>query len=127
MKNAAQMKEATLEDIPRNIILHHLHSFQNNDLEAVIGDYTDESILITQDAIYTGPEEIRNFFAGLMIHFPKQKSTFKLDKVIVKNELVYIVWRANTPTLDVSFGTDTFIIKDDKIYQQTFAGQMIFL
>lgn len=127
MKNAAQMKEATLEDIPRNIILHHLQSFQNNDLEAVIGDYTDESILITQDATYTGPEEIRNFFAGLMIHFPKQKSTFKLDKVIVKNELVYIVWRANTPTLDVSLGTDTFIIKDDKIYQQTFAGQMIFL
>jgi ketosteroid isomerase-like protein len=127
MKNAAEIKETTLNDASRNIVMHHLGSFQDNDLEAVIADYSNESVLITQDATYKGPEKIKDFFAALMIHFPKQKSRFELDKVVVNNELVYIVWHATTPSLDVSLGTDTFIIRDGKIYQQTFAGQMKFI
>jgi ketosteroid isomerase-like protein len=127
MKNAAAIKTTTLNDASKNIIMHHLGSFQDNDLEAVIADYTNESILITQDGIYKGPEEIRSFFATLMTHFPKQQSSFELDKLVVNNELVYIVWRATTPSLEVHLGTDTFIIRDGKIYQQTFAGQMKFL
>ncbi len=127
MKNAETIKEATLSDVSRNIIMHHLGSFQDNDLEAVIADYTKESVFITQDATYKGPKEIMDFFAALMIHFPKQQSSFKLDKLEVNNELVYIVWHANTPSLEVPFGTDTFIIRNSKIYQQTFAGQLKFI
>jgi ketosteroid isomerase-like protein len=126
MKNAAEIKETTQNDALRNIVMHHLGSFQDNDLEAVIGDYTNESVFITQDATYKGLEEIKDFFTGLMIHFPKQKSSFELDKVVVDNELVYIVWHANTPSLDVAMGTDTFIIRNGKIYQQTFAGLLKF-
>jgi ketosteroid isomerase-like protein len=127
MKNAEEIKATALNDASRNIVMHHLGSFQDNDLEAVIADYTNESILITQDRTYKGPAEIKDFFAGLMTHFPKQKSSFELDKVVVNNELVYIVWHATTPSLDVALGTDTFIIRDGKIYQQTFAGQMKFI
>jgi len=127
MKNAEEIKEIVLDDASRFIIMHHLGSFQDNDLEAVVSDYTNESILVTQDATYKGPEEIKGFFATLMNHFPKQKSHFELDKVVVNNDLVYIVWHANTPSLEVSFGTDTFIVRAGKIYQQTFAGQMKFI
>jgi predicted SnoaL-like aldol condensation-catalyzing enzyme len=127
MKYAEETKAIALNGASKNIIMHHLSSFQNNNLEAVIADYTDESVLITQDATYKGPEEIRGFFTALMIHFPKQKSGFELDKFVVNNELVYIVWHANTPSLEVFLGTDTFIIRDDKIYQQTFAGHMKFI
>lgn len=127
MKNAAATKITTLNDASKNIVMHHLGSFQDNDLEAVIADYTNESVLITQDATYNGPEEIKSFFATLMPHFPKQQSSFELDKVVVDNELVFIVWHASTPSLDVALGTDTFIIRDDKIYRQTFAGQMKFI
>jgi ketosteroid isomerase-like protein len=127
MKNAAKIKETDLNDASRSIIMHHLGSFQDNDLEAVIADYTNESVLITQDATYNGPAEIKGFFAALMIHFPKKKSDFELDKMVANNELVYIVWHANTPSLDVALGTDTFIIRDGKIHQQTFAGQMKFI
>jgi len=107
--------------------MHHLESFQHNDLEAVLSDYTNESVLITQDATYTGPDEIRGFFAGLVIHFPKENSSFELDKIVAIGSLVYIVWHAETPSLDVPLGSDTFIIKHDKIYQQTFAGLLKFI
>ncbi len=108
----------------RDIILHHLRSFRDNDLEAVVSDYTENSVFITRDATYKGPDEIRGFFAALMTHFPKNISNFKLDKLEVGDSLAYIVWHANTPSLDVSMGTDTFILRDGKIHQQTFAGSM---
>jgi len=111
----------------KNIILHHLSSFQDNNLESVVADYINESILITHDKTYSGPEEIKGFFQNLMQHFPKQKSNFQLDKLVVNEDLAFIVWHATTPSLNVSLGTDTFIIKNEKIIQQTFAGQMEFL
>ncbi|MEP7280024.1 MAG: nuclear transport factor 2 family protein [Bacteroidota bacterium] len=127
MKNAEEIGEAALNDDTKNIIMHHLGSFQDNDLEAVITDYTNESVLITQDEIYTGQDQIKHFFAGLMIHFPKHQSDFNLDKMIICNKLVYIVWHASTPSLEVSLGTDTFIINNGKISQQTFAGLLKFI
>jgi hypothetical protein len=45
-------------------------------------------------------------------------------KVIVNDGLAFITWHAKTPSLDVSLGSDTFIIKDGKISQQTFVGQL---
>ena len=127
MESANATKEITLADYSKEIIMHHLSSFHNNDLEEVVSDYIDESVLITPDATYTGPEEIRTFFVGLMRYFPKQRSSFELDRLTVNGELAYIVWHAKTPNLNVPLGSDTFIIKGSKIYQQTFVGQLNYL
>ena len=110
-----------------NALLRHLNSFGNNDLEALMADYTEQSVLITHDQTYNGVGEIREFFTALMNHFPKNHSNFKLDKLVVREELVFIVWHATTPSLKVALGTDTFIVRDGKIHQQTFAGQLEFL
>jgi hypothetical protein len=108
------------------VVRNHLSSFQKNDLEAVLADYTNESILVTQDAIFKGLSQIRTFFTGLVRHFPKPKSTFELDKFVVTGELAFIVWHGETPSLEVIFGTDTFVVVEGKIRQQTFAGQLRF-
>lgn len=106
------------------VLLRHLKSFQDNNLEAVISDYTNKSVLITPASTYTGVEEIKGFFVNLMDHFPKQGSSFQLDKMEIEGTLAFILWHAKTPSLIVPFATDTFIIKDGKILQQTFAGQL---
>ncbi len=124
---ADELKETIQSDVSTNLLMHHLNSFIENDLETLMLDYTDSSVFITQDATYTGITEIKEFFTNLMVHFPKQECTFELDKMVVKNEVGFIVWHANTPSLVVSFGTDTFILKDEKILQQTFAGQMNYI
>ncbi len=101
-----------------SIISNHLSSFQNNDLEAVMSDYTNESVLITQDAVYKGLKEIASFFANLIPHFPKQATSFELNKMIVNDGFAFIVWNATTPSVDLPLGSDTFIIKDGKISKQ---------
>jgi hypothetical protein len=121
-----QVSSALSKD-SENVLLRHLHSFGNNDLEALMSDYTEQSVLITHEQTYKGIREIKAFFTELMNHFPKEHSNFKLDKLVVSDELVFIVWQATTPSLEVPLATDTFLIKRGKIYQQTFAGQMQFL
>ena len=121
------IKTTTADEISKEVVTHHLNSFLDNNLEAVMSDYTNESVLITRDTPYTGLEEISVFFVGLSMHFPQQKSNLVLDKVVANDDLVYIVWHANTPSLLVPIGSDTFIIKDGKIYQQTFVGQLNFI
>jgi hypothetical protein len=119
-----ETQDSTLTANSRTVLMRHLGSFKENDLQAVISDYTSESVLVTQNAIYKGPDEIKVFFTELIAQFPKQKSNFELDKVTVSDELVYIVWHGRTPFLDIPFATDTFIIKNGKIHRQTFAGQI---
>lgn len=110
-----------------NVLSRHLNSFANHDLESLMGDYTEQSVLITHDAIFSGVKEIHRFFTDLLTHFPKQHSSFVLDKQVINDELGFIVWHGKTPSLEVLLGTDTFIIKKGKIHRQTFAGQLNFL
>jgi ketosteroid isomerase-like protein len=69
-QNPSKTNGTTLSHNSRDIIMHHLDSFQNHDLESVVSDYTNESVFITQESTYTGPEEIKVFFANLLSHFP---------------------------------------------------------
>jgi len=124
MKSANATHEQVLDNSTKNVVSNHLNSFIANNLDAVISDYTNSSVLITQEATYTGPAEIRQFFAALMEHFPAGRSNFELDKLEVRDDMAFIIWHATTPSLEVILGTDTFIIKAGKIQQQTFAGQI---
>jgi hypothetical protein len=111
----------------KEFVMRHVNAFIANDLKAVLSDYTEESVLITKDKTYRGLKEIEMFFAGLIVHFPKQTSSFQLDTIEAFNDIVYIVWQAKTLTVHVPLGSDTFIIKSGKIFQQTFIGQLNFL
>ena len=126
MNNTQTLSPSTSE-ASKKIILNHLNSFQHNDLNAVMGDYTNDSVLITQDGTYKGLDAIKSFFIRLIIHFPKEKSSFDLDTLVIDDEFAYIVWHARTPSLTVPIGSDTFVIRNGKIYQQSFVGQLIFI
>jgi hypothetical protein len=106
------------------LLTHHLSSFQANDLDALMSDYTDESMLMTVDATYEGMTEIRGFFAAMIAQFPTESTRLELDKMTVVDDLLFIVWHASTPTVKVALGTDTLLIRQGKIHRQTFAGHM---
>lgn len=106
---SSMSSETTME-----VLNHHLNAFGQNDLEAILSDYTDDSIIVTPDSTFKGLEQIRSFFTGLLPSFPTEGTTFEMDKMVVENELAYIIWHATTPSVEVSFGTDTFIIEDGK-------------
>lgn len=117
-------KNNDLDFLSKNIVLKHLDSFYNHDIDSVMNDYTNESIIITLKNTYRGLQEIRGFITEFVNFFPKGETILVLDKIAVENEVAYIVWHAKTPKLIVSLGSGTFIIKQSKIVQQTFIGQL---
>ena len=110
------------EESTSQVLDHHWKAFNANDLDATMADYTEESILITPEKTFKGLKEIRDNFVFAFTIFPKGKSTLKIRKSIVQQEVGYITWEATTPKMKKSFNTDTFIIHDGKIVRQTYAG-----
>ena len=110
------------EEETDRVLKHHWDAFQANDLEETMADYTDESVLITPDKTYKGLGEIRDNFVFAFSLFPKDSTAFQLDKSVVVRDVGYIIWKAKAPKLNLTFGTDTFIIQNGKIVRQTYAG-----
>jgi hypothetical protein len=104
------------------ILNHHWKTFHDNDLEGVLADYTEESILITPNRTYKGMQEIRDNFVSAFATFPKSTATMQLNKSVVQRDVGYILWEATGPKIRLSFGTDTFVIRNGKIISQTYGG-----
>lgn len=102
---------------------HHSKALGENDIDAILSDYTEESIVITPDGTFSGLKEIRKAFEALIKIFPTNGSAFKVIKTAVKDDLFYIVWSAKTPVVEYTYATDSFIIQGGKILRQTFAGK----
>ena len=113
------------EAITKKVLDHHLKTFQANDLEGVMADYVEESILITPDRTYTGLAEIRENFVQAYKALPSNGTTMTVTKSVVSKNVAYIVWKAITPTVEFEYATDTFIIVDGKIVSQTYAGVVV--
>ena len=118
-------KSAIDEAVTKKVLDHHLQTFQANDLEGVMADYTEESILITPNRTYKGLAEIRENFVQAYEALPAKGTTMTVTKSVVSRDIAYIVWKAVSPTLNFQYATDTFIIVDGKIVSQTFAGDIV--
>lgn len=112
------------EAVTKQVLDHHLQTFQANDLDGVMADYTEASVLVTPDRTYKGLAEIRENFVGAFQALPASGTTMTVSKSVVTGGVAYIVWKATTPTLDFKFATDTFIVEGGKIVSQTYAGDV---
>ena len=113
------------EAVTKKVLDHHVQTFQANDLEGVMADYTEESVLITPDRTFTGLTEIRENFVGAFQALPNPGTTMTVTKSVVSKDVAYIVWTATTPTLNFKYATDTFIVQGGKIVRQTYAGDVV--
>jgi len=96
---------------------HHLGAFAQG-LDALVSDYTDESIIVTPDAAHKGLNEIRAFFqAFLESATPEFWKEFKIASRSVHGEIAYLVWSSRP---SVPMATDTLLVRNGKILVQTF-------
>ncbi|WP_265109412.1 nuclear transport factor 2 family protein [Halosolutus halophilus] len=107
-----------------SVLEHHLEAFGNQDLEAVMEDYTDESTVVTNMGTFRGLEEIEGLFTNLFDEFDDPDASITMEEELVEGEFAYIIWTAETPENDYEFATDTFHIPDETITFQTFAGKI---
>lgn len=106
------------------VLAHHLRSFAQGDLEAIVSDYAPDAVLCTPQGPLIGHAEIRGFFDNFITNLPHEVivKRFVMNRQDIVGEMAYIVWSA-FPIIDL--GTDTFIIRDGKIQAQHFAANVI--
>ena len=109
----------------QQILDHHLKAFGEGDLEGILEDYTDSSLLFTPDGILRGPSEMRPLFEALFAEFAKPGASFDMKNQSVEGETAYIVWAAETADNVYELGTDTFTVRDGKIVAQSFAAKVV--
>ena len=116
MSNAA---EAVRPMSTQEVLQNHLRSARLG-VDAVMEDYTNQSVLMTHQATYRGRAEIRGFFTALFESLPAGFfDTMKMRREEVDGEFAYIVWEREPI---ISRATDTFVVRDGKILFQTFAA-----
>ncbi len=103
------------------VIDHHLEAFGQGDTDELILDYTDKSILITPERILSNINEIFALFHKFVTDVVPPGCDFELSKKIINGDIAYLIWSAESENYRIPFGTDTFLIKDDKIATQTVA------
>ena len=109
--DTANQTEATLN--------HHIESIGAKDLDAIMQDYSDDSVLVTPDVSVEGLDGIRGFFETFLSGLtPDMMANFAVDRAAIHDELAYIIWNAGD---EIPLGTGTFIVRNGKIKFQTFA------
>jgi hypothetical protein len=105
----------------KSVLDHHLAAFGTGDVDATMADFAEESVMIGTQGTSRGLDEIRRRRADL-------RDGVRLGRVRVhprlrahEGEIAYITWHASTPTLDVPFASDTYVIRDEVIVAQTVA------
>jgi ketosteroid isomerase-like protein len=104
------------------VLDNHLAAAQRGDLEGVLSDYSEASVLFLPQGPVRGIAELREFFERFLTKPPPGfPNAFELIRRDVDGEVAYIVWKAEP---GVRLATDTFLVRDRKILVQTFAASL---
>ena len=110
-----------IETATSNILTHHLAAFGDNNLDDIMLDYTEQSTVLTDKGAINGLDEIRQFFKMMFALIPTG-SHFEIKPLTVSDKAAQIIWSSKSTTADILFGTDTFLIENDKIRVHTVAA-----
>jgi len=115
---ASQSDAATTE----SVLEHHLAAFGDQDMEEILADYTEASVVVTDTDTYHGLEEIATLFEAFFAEF-SQPHEFEMDAQTVEGDVAHIVWHADTVEQAYEHAVDTFVVRDGVIETQTFAAK----
>jgi ketosteroid isomerase-like protein len=101
----------------------HMAAFGSANVDAILADYDDNAVFISPEGIFRGKDQLRTMFEQLTRAFPSG-SPVELHNATVDGNMAYIVWSGESRYLKVHFATDTLIVRNGLIVQQTFAAQM---
>jgi ketosteroid isomerase-like protein len=101
---------------------HHNEAYANFDVDELLKDYDEESMVVSDAGVFTGEGEIREMFEGFFEEWDDPRTEFELIAEVVEGDVGVTHWQAETPETVYEFGTDTFIIRDGVIKRQTFAA-----
>jgi SnoaL-like domain len=116
--DGASSPKADMMDVEA-IVSHHSDAFVARDIDAIMSDYTEDSVLITPDGVYTGLESIQSRLQEAMQLGDQSESPFTATNTQIVGPVAYVQWEWPMADGSALYGSDTFIISHGKISNQT--------
>ena len=113
--------EDTTEET-RQVWEHHIEAWDNSDLADIMSDYSEDSILILNNTVYKGIDEIACVFDSLYDIFADGNNIIAPETI--EGEAIYITWNYTPPNDHAYDGTDSFVVRDRIIEYQTIASRL---
>jgi predicted SnoaL-like aldol condensation-catalyzing enzyme len=108
---------------PQQIFDHHGMAMDSRNLDAILEDYTDQSVVITAERVYRGKREIRAFFSALLDALPQAE--WAVPVMIFEGNALYIEWTVKSSGHNVNDGVDTFVFAHGAIALQTARASLV--
>jgi ketosteroid isomerase-like protein len=102
---------------PQEVFAHHGKALAAADLDEIVVDYTDDSVLITSAGAARGKNGIRQAFTQLLEDLPD--AAWDLKNQIFDGDVLFLEWAAESSVNRVDDGVDTFVFRDGMIWAQT--------
>ena len=87
-----------------------------------MADYAEDSILINNNKVYRGIEEISSVFEHLFWLFSHGENI--IDPAVIEEEVIYITWHFTPDNDHLYDGTDSFVVQNSIIKYQTIASRL---
>ena len=102
---------------PQEIFAHHGKALAAGDLDEIVADYADDSVVITSAGVARGKDGVRRVFAQLLDDLPN--AAWDLKTQILEGDVLFLEWAADSAINRVDDGVDTFVFRDGMIRAQT--------
>lgn len=102
---------------PQEVFAHHGAALAAGDLDEILTDYAEDSVLITPAGVARGRQAIRRVFAQLLADIPD--ANWDLKTQLFDGYVLFLEWAADSAASRVDDGVDTFVFRDGVIAAQT--------
>jgi ketosteroid isomerase-like protein len=108
----------------QNVLMHHLTAFGENNIDEILLDYTEASLILTDQGKIQGLSNIRQLFEAMFRLIPSG-ATFEMKTLTISDRVAHIIWSSQSSMAEIPFGSDTFLIEDHKIKVHTIATLVV--
>ncbi|SPM39790.1 Ketosteroid isomerase-related protein [Mycobacterium numidiamassiliense] len=102
---------------PQEVFAHHGKALAAGDLDEIVADYTEDSVVITATGAAHGKDGVRAVFTALLGDLPD--AAWDLKTQIFGGDILFLEWAADSHLNRVDDGVDTFVFRDGMILAQT--------
>ena len=123
--NAVTQPHTAQEHEVLEVFNRHFAAFNSGDLDAVLQDFGEDSVVMTPDGVFKGRDQIRAVYRNLLAEFGAidrgDSPGLVLDALYVHREMLFITWHAESKHHVYPFGTDTFVCRGGQFERQSIA------
>jgi hypothetical protein len=98
----------------------YLRVFETRDPRSMAELYSKKSFVIWGDRMWRGQDEIELFYKEIFDRVLPPDTVFNPNMYeIIEEDIAYIVWSGSSSSSQITFGVDTFVVREGEIQSLT--------